>query len=109
MPLRRFLFPALLSGSKQMAKFKPGQSGNPNGRPKDTIAPLARAKGKEAFETLVKLLKSKDENIRLKASIAILERGFGKPTQPIEGDLKGEIVHMGVVKVNGKPLEVEIG
>lgn len=62
-----------------------GKSGNPAGRPKDAIAPLAREKSVEAFNTLLALLKSEDENIRLKASLAIIERGFGKPIQPLEG------------------------
>lgn len=90
-------------------RFIKGQSGNPAGRPKDTIAPLARAKGPEAFRVLVKLMKSKDEAISLKAAIAVLERGFGKPMQPIEGELNGTITVMGTVKVNGAPLGVRIG
>lgn len=61
--------------------FAKGQSGNPGGRPKDTVRPLAVAKSKVAFEKLVKLLDSQDENIVFKASLAIIERAFGKPLQ----------------------------
>ena len=68
--------------------FKPGQSGNPGGRPVDTVRPLAIAKSKKAFQTLAGLMDSSDENIKLKASIAVLERAFGKPIQEVSGSLE---------------------
>lgn len=88
--------------------FKPGQSGNPSGRPKDTIAPLARAKSEKALKTLLKLLDSDDENIRLKASIAVLERGFGKPAQYVEADVNHKVA-MGRITKNGQIVSFDIG
>jgi hypothetical protein len=67
-------------------RFKPGQSGNPGGRP--AVDP----KVKEALEALTlpavtelgNCLRSPDESIRLKAATTVLERNLGKPKQPVE-------------------------
>ena len=63
--------------------FPPGQSGNPAGR-KAEIGPL-KAKAREhtdaALDTLVKALRSKNERTRVAAAEAILDRGWGRPTQ----------------------------
>ena len=68
--------------------FAPGQSGNPGGRPKENaeVKALARSHGKAALEKIVALMSSADERIALAASQTLLDRGFGKPTQPLSGD-----------------------
>jgi hypothetical protein len=68
------------------ASWKPGQSGNPAGRPKPEvdIAALARKHGPRCIEVAARLLGSKDEKMRLAAAIALLDRGFGRPKQEIE-------------------------
>ncbi len=68
--------------------FMPGQSGNPKGRPKAPvdIAALARVHGPQCVAVVVELLASSDERIRLAAATVLIERGFGKPVQPIAGD-----------------------
>lgn len=70
-------------------RFAPGVSGNPGGRPRDVhgIRELARESGPEAIQTLKDLMKSSDERVRLSASVALLDRGFGKPTQPLDHEL----------------------
>lgn len=70
-----------------MAKFKPGQSGNPSGRPKENaeIKALAKSYGKDAIEKMAALLESDDEKVRLAAAQALLDRGYGKPAQAIIG------------------------
>ena len=72
--------------------FSKGQSGNPGGRRKKTaediqIQQLARQHGTTAINALVKIAtKGKSESARITAAIALLDRGFGKPTQPVESD-----------------------
>jgi hypothetical protein len=57
--------------------WKPGQSGNPGGRPKG-VAALARAHTAEAIETLVRALRSDDERVAVTAAATLLDRGWGK-------------------------------
>ena len=80
--------------SKMPGKGRPftkGVSGNPGGRPKvlGDVQELARQKSPEAIETLSKILL--DEKAapaaRVAAANALLDRGYGKPTQPISQTL----------------------
>lgn len=75
-------------GRDEAGRFKKGFSGNPNGFPKALvdIQALARTYTTEAFGTLVGLMRnSEDDNVKLKAAEAVLERAWGKPVQPIDG------------------------
>ena len=65
--------------------FKPGQSGNPGGRPKG-IEALAREHTPAALAALVDALRSPRE--RVGAAVALLDRGWGKPTVTVEGNLE---------------------
>ena len=58
--------------------FKPGQSGNPGGRPKG-IAAKAREHTDKALDVLVAALDDKDSKVRITAAKEIIDRGFGKP------------------------------
>ena len=64
-----------------MAKFKPGQSGNPGGRPAivKTIQELARQKTPEAVAALLAALKKPGE--RVAAASVLLAYGYGRPVQ----------------------------
>jgi hypothetical protein len=71
--------------------FPKGISGNPGGRPKvlGDVQELARQKSPEAITTLANIMQ--DEKAppaaRVAAANALLDRGYGKPTQPISQTL----------------------
>ena len=68
-------------------KFQPGQSGNPGGRPKNSLRlkEIARQHTDAAIETLVAALKAENENTRVAAANSLLDRAWGKPAQAIVG------------------------
>ena len=67
--------------------WKPGQSGNPGGRPKvvGEIRDLARLHTVTAMETLITVMTSAEAPpaARVAAAAHMLDRGYGKPTQNI--------------------------
>ena len=71
-----------------MAKFLPGQSGNPGGRPKVAeVREQARKHTKAAIDKLAALMKEgQSEQAQIMAANSLLDRGWGRPTQPIAGD-----------------------
>ena len=64
-----------------------GQSGNPGGRPKVAadVKEEARKHTKEALHRLVHWMRSDDPQASIRAAMALLDRGCGKPTQAVEG------------------------
>jgi len=66
--------------------WPPGRSGNPGGRPKAAldIQALARQHTPEAIQALVDALANPRE--RVSAAVALLDRGWCKPTQPLARD-----------------------
>ena len=92
-----------MRGGRRSTSFKPGKPGGP-GRPKKkaeekatTIAKKAiadvKAAAKECTEDAIKTLKSvmkdgsKPAAARVGAAIAILDRGWGKPTQAVDANV----------------------
>jgi hypothetical protein len=71
--------------------FKPGQSGNPDGRAKitlpdgRTLTDLAREHTADAVQALVDVLDKADSSdaAKVSAATAILDRGWGKPRQDL--------------------------
>jgi aromatic ring-opening dioxygenase LigB subunit len=83
-------------------QWKPGQSGNPGGRPKKKLVDeallelLEAADSKEAIEIAKKLIEKAKEDT--KAAQLVAERTQGKPSQKVEvsgpdgGPVQGEFV-----------------
>jgi hypothetical protein len=74
--------------------FQKGWKGGP-GRPKTigaaklwSIKQAAREHCPEALARIVKHMNSDDDRVSLAACIAIIERGFGKPEQKVDGEIK---------------------
>jgi len=85
--------------------FTKGQSGNPGGRPKDTLGAFLRSKKKlpqELFDAVHPLLKSDDESTRMKAAEFLRDTRDGKPSQMF--DIPSDTLRMIIVRSedNGK-------
>ncbi len=78
----------------------PGKSGNPAGRAKivKDVQDLCRKHTKEAIETLVELMRTGSDKVRVVAANALLDRAYGKPAQSV--NLGGS---------DGQPLKLYIG
>jgi hypothetical protein len=86
--------------------FEPGKSGNPTGRPKVVaeVRDLARAHTTRAIDRLVELMESEDGRIAVAASKELLDRGYGKATQPLEhSNADGSAPGIAVVFRDPKP------
>ncbi len=76
--------PSQLRGLKP---WRPGQSGNPAGRPRAVLAvrDLAREHTTEAVEKLVHLMRhAESEQVQHAAAESLLSRGWGKPVQSLD-------------------------
>jgi hypothetical protein len=75
-------------------QFRRGVSGNPGGRPKleADIRRLAQAHGPAAIRRLVQLLGSDNERVAVTAAIVLLDRAYGKPSQPLTGADGGPLI-----------------
>jgi hypothetical protein len=88
--------------------WKPGESGNPKGRPKGTVGrpkgsiglstqvrEIARAYTKEAIITLADIMRNEKapHTAKVAAAQAILDRGWGKPPQDTTVTMQRKSAH----------------
>ena len=76
-------------GHPKTTSWKPGQSGNPAGRPRETldakaVRELARQHGEAAIQRLSELMLGSNGGIAIRAAEAILNRAYGLPTPAVE-------------------------
>ena len=66
--------------------WKPGQSGNPSGRPKKDrhVADTANQHADKALRKLIQLMDSEDDRVALAAVREVLDRAVGKPKQALD-------------------------
>lgn len=84
-------------GGVRSTSFKPGQSGNPGGRPKltpeehDALA-MAKQFAPDAIRALHEIATSKtaSDKARVTAAEAIINRVYGKPKETVESTVKHE-------------------
>lgn len=84
------------------AQWKPGQSGNPKGRPKKDRDIIKQAKdaAEDGMKTLVKLMKSSDERVALAAAQAIIDRAIGKPVNTTVNVGKRDLVDLDIAELH---------
>ena len=80
------------------SRFKPGQSGNPGGRPKQlkAVEEAARSHTVMAIGVLAEIARSKKAPAaaRVAAAEALLDRGWGRPKQAIEATLSFDLADL---------------
>ncbi len=81
-------------------RWKPGESGNPKGRPPENFAvkKIARENSKAAIRVLIRIMKDESQKAvsRIAAANAVLDRGYGKVAQEVR------------VQGTGKDGEIEV-
>lgn len=84
-----------------MPPWKPGQSGNPNGRPKKVreLASIAEEHSEKAMRKLAKLIDSDDDRVALAAAQALLDRSMGKPTQTNVNVNKSDVADLDIAEL----------
>jgi hypothetical protein len=81
--------------------FRPGQSGNPNGRPKKVreLTAIADENAETAMRTLAKLMTSSDDRVALAAAQALLDRSMGKPAQTNINVNKSDVADLDIAEL----------
>lgn len=88
-------------------RLLPGHTANPGGRRRTVkkVVALARAHTVEAIQALLEVVQtSPDDRARIAAAQALLDRGWGKPSESVDVTSNGEKINptAQVMIVNGK-------
>jgi hypothetical protein len=87
--------------------FKPGTSGNPGGRPAALdVQALARTHTTAAVCALAEALR--DPKLKVAAATALLDRGWGKPVQPLHSENQSTMLHLIAAQQISRELIVEL-
>lgn len=77
-------------------RFVQGNRANPSGRPKlpQDVKEMFRAATPDAAKLLIDTMQNQQADLKLRVDCAqrIIERVYGKPTQPIDGSMDGQIL-----------------
>ena len=88
-----------------LVPFKPGQSGNPGGRPKG-IGTIAREHTDRAIAILVEALEDENSRVRIQAARELLDRGWGKPVAMVL-ETRGGVKDMTDEELEARMAELE--
>lgn len=92
---------------ENLKPFKPGESGNPVGRPKipADVREAFKAHTHDALRVLVEVMDNKAEkgSARVAAASCILDRAWGKPVQSV--DMKAEVKSIDVSKLTKEQMD----
>jgi Family of unknown function (DUF5681) len=117
-----------MRGGRRSTSFKPGQSGNPNGRPKilkeaikqadaeavaqakqiiSDVKLAARELTQEAIETLKTAMSAVEAPMaaRVNAAQIILDRGWGKPKETVDMTVRQTLEDLVLQSMRGKSEE----
>jgi hypothetical protein len=85
-----------------VTSFKPGQVGNPGGRPRAAVTMTAEARryAIEAIQALVRTMRTETGASRIAAARELLDRGFGKPAQNVDFTLSKKINEMSLEELS---------
>jgi hypothetical protein len=86
------------------AQFKPGQSGNPNGRPRKipAIDKLLQDIAEDDYTEVIKALFKKAKKGDVRAAEVLFDRAYGKARQTVEID---QVYQPQVMIIGGQKLE----
>jgi len=84
-----------MAEKKKSGRFKPGESGNPSGRPKvpKEVKELLKARSVDAVNFIVSTMQDEKakQDLRVKCAEIIIERAYGKATQIVDVDSNSKI------------------
>lgn len=93
----------ILPPARSRGRFQKGQSGNPGGRPAmpPEVRDALEAGSALAAQRLVELIGNEDPRVAAMASIAVLDRLYGRPAQSVDATVRQEdigVVHLRVLQ-----------